>query len=251
MALSSTVTLLPSGARSTISSARTVSPMLSSSAMGDSRSENSRPSARRKVSTSSRSSSLWSGLRRLSPILRASRLEDLGNPVWASKTTTPTGEVLISVSRSALARRSSRWRRALAMAMAAWEANIISVSSSSWLNSWPPFLLRQVNAAHPLSLVPHRERQEGHPLAHLYRRLHLGQPQRPDVAQQVGHPQGGGNPAQVLEVLLPARNPPHPLSLLGGHARGEELTGDPVLVVQGDDAVSGGRQRPGAVHHLL
>ena len=51
--------------------------------------------------------------------LLASRLEDLGTPVAASKTTTPTGEVSISVSWSARARRSSRWWRALVMARAA------------------------------------------------------------------------------------------------------------------------------------
>ena len=50
----------------------------------------------------------WSGLRSSSTILRASRLIDESAPVPASKTTTPTGEVLTSVSRSALARCSSR-----------------------------------------------------------------------------------------------------------------------------------------------
>ena len=58
----------------------------------------------------------------------ASRLKDFGAPVRASKTATPTGEVSISVSRSALARRSSRCLPALAMAIAAWEANSTSVS---------------------------------------------------------------------------------------------------------------------------
>ena len=69
---------------------------------GNSRSEISRPSARRKVSTSSSCSADWSGLRRLSTIFLPSRLSDTGAPVLASKTITPTGEVLISVSRSAL-----------------------------------------------------------------------------------------------------------------------------------------------------
>ena len=40
-------------------------------------------------------------------------------------------------SRSALARRSSRWVRALAMTIAAWEANMTRVSSSCWVNSSP------------------------------------------------------------------------------------------------------------------
>ena len=107
VALSSMVTLRPSGTWKTNSSARTVSPMLSSSAIGNSLSETSRPSARTKVITSRRSSGDWSGSRRLSTILRASRLKDLGSPVSASKTTTPTGEVSIRVSKSVLACRSS------------------------------------------------------------------------------------------------------------------------------------------------
>ncbi len=68
-------------------------------------------------------------------ILLASRLTDVSPPVFASNTRTPTGEVSIRVSRSALARRSSRCLRALAMTSAAWEANITRVSSSSGVNS--------------------------------------------------------------------------------------------------------------------
>ena len=68
---------------------------------------------------------------------RASRLTDASLPVWASRTTTPTGEVSTSVSMSALARTASRYLRALAMTSAAWEANITTDSSSSWVNSPP------------------------------------------------------------------------------------------------------------------
>ncbi len=138
VALSSAVTLRPSGTRRTISSARTVSPALSSSAIGSSMRESSRPSPRRQVKVSRSCSGDCAGSRRLSTILFASRLNDTGTPVLASKTATPTGEVWISVSRSALARRSSRYRRALAMTIVACEANIISVSSSSRVNSGSP-----------------------------------------------------------------------------------------------------------------
>ena len=124
VALSSAVTLRPSGTWMTISSARTVSPVFSACARGNSRSDTSRPSARRTVTTSSSCSGGWSGIRRPSTILLASRLNDTGAPVLASKTTTPTGEVFIRVSRSALARCSSRCLRALAMTSAAWEANV-------------------------------------------------------------------------------------------------------------------------------
>ena len=137
VALSRMVTLRPSGTRSTISSARTVSPSLNSSGSDSSARETSRPSARTQVSTLRRSSAGWSPSRSSSTTRSASRLKETGAPVRASKTATPTGEVLTSVSRSARACRSSRCVRALAMTRAAWEANITSVSSSSRENSRP------------------------------------------------------------------------------------------------------------------
>ena len=108
VAFSSRVRLRPSGTLMTTSSARTVSPDCSASATGNSISETTRPSALLKVTTSSRSSSGWSGPRSPSTIRRASRLKDLGRPVAASKTATPTGEVSTRVSRSFLALCSSR-----------------------------------------------------------------------------------------------------------------------------------------------
>ena len=79
----------------------------------------------------------WSCGRMISTILSVSRLYDTGAPDFASKTTTPTGQVSIRASRSDLARRSSRYLLALAMTSAAWEANITKVSSSSRVNSPP------------------------------------------------------------------------------------------------------------------
>ena len=106
--LTSTLKLRPSGTRRTISSARIVSAALSAWAMDSSSREISAPSARRTVMTSRSCSGGWSGVRRPSTILRISRLTETGAPVLPSKTTTPTGAVSISVSRSALARSSSR-----------------------------------------------------------------------------------------------------------------------------------------------
>ena len=137
VAFISAVTLRPSGVSMTISSTRTVSPALSACATESSSREMSLPSARRTVTTPRRSSTGLPGSCSTPSILLVSRLNDTGTPVLASKTTTPTGEVLIRVSRSALARRSSRCLRALAMTSAAWDANITRVSSSSRLNSWP------------------------------------------------------------------------------------------------------------------
>ena len=102
------LTRRPSGTRRTISSARTVSPEFSTRARGYSLKETSLPSARRKVTASSNCSRLWSGSRSPDTIRRASWLIDDSWPVPASKTTTPTGEVFTSVSRSARARCSSR-----------------------------------------------------------------------------------------------------------------------------------------------
>ena len=135
VALTRAVTLRPSGAFRTISSACTVSPVISPWARGNSSRETSRPSARRKVSTSRSCSAVPSGWHRPLTIRLASRLMDTGFPVLASRTSTPTGVVFTRVSRSARARCSSRCRRALAMTRAAWEANITRVSSSSAVNS--------------------------------------------------------------------------------------------------------------------
>ncbi len=107
---------------------------------GSSARETSRPSARTQVTTPSSSCGGWSPSRRPSTMRSASRLRESGAPVRTSKTATPTGEVLTSVSRSARACRSSRWVRALAITSAACEANITSVSSSARVNSAPPSL---------------------------------------------------------------------------------------------------------------
>ena len=115
----------------------------------------------------------------------------------------------------------------------------------------PALLLGQEDAAHPLAQVQHRGRQEGDPGAHRQRRRHLGQTLVPQVAQQVGDPQGAGELAQVPEVLRPARYRPHPFRLVLGHARGEEVPGVAGLVVQGDDAVAGAGEGAGGVQDAL
>ena len=138
VALTSVVTRRPSGTWMTISSARTVSAVLSARASGTSARAISRPSARRTVSTSSSCSGERPGVRRPPTIRVASRLSETGVPVFASKTRTPTGEVSTRASRSARARCSARCVRALAIAVAACDANSTSTSSSSGVNSWPP-----------------------------------------------------------------------------------------------------------------
>ena len=68
---------------------------------------------------------------------RPSRFADVIAPVVASNTKTLIGAVFTRPSRSARARCSPRYRRALEMTSAAWEANMVKVSSSSTVN--PPF----------------------------------------------------------------------------------------------------------------
>ena len=113
VALSSTVMFRPSGTSITISSASTSSLLLRTSARGDSRRDKSLPSERRIIMTFRRCSGNWSGSRRTTTFLLASRLNDTGAPVRMSKTTTPTGEVLIRVSKSVLVQCSSRCRKDL------------------------------------------------------------------------------------------------------------------------------------------
>ena len=133
-ALTSTLTPRPAGPESTISSARSGAPFPSSFSAA------SRPSPNRHLNVAASRSAERPPLRSPSTIRLASRLSDTGLPLRASKTTTPTGEVSSRVSRSARARRSLSWARALAMALAAWEANSTRISSSSPVNSCPPSL---------------------------------------------------------------------------------------------------------------
>ena len=133
--LTRTATDRPSGTDRTISSARSVSLPLRTCAKGNCSRDTSRPSSRLNVRVFRSSLSVCPGLRTASTILRPSRLKDPSSPVRASRTATPTGEVSMSVCRPALARCSSRYRRALEMTSAAWAANMTRVSSSSWVNS--------------------------------------------------------------------------------------------------------------------
>ena len=137
VAFTSTAADRPPGASITTFSARTGSPASSTSVRGDSRRLISLPSARRTLTASVSCSAGCPGVRSPSKILLASWLTDTGALVLVSKTSTPTGAVLIRVSRSVLARCSSLCVRALAITSAAWEANMTRDSSSSRVNTCP------------------------------------------------------------------------------------------------------------------
>ncbi len=138
VALTSSVMRWPSGTESTTSSARTVAAPLITRFIGNSASAISRPSENRHVSPSSSSSSGEPVVLSLPASRLASRFNDTGWPVAASKTATPTGEVSTRASRSARARCSASCVRALSIALAACEANSTRTSSSSAVNSCPP-----------------------------------------------------------------------------------------------------------------
>ena len=124
-ALTRVRTSRPSGTASTITSSRNATTPAGSD--GGSRARaSSRPSANRHVMAWSTRSGAWPGRPRASTMRAASRLNDTGRPVRASKTTMPTGEVSTRVSSSARV-RAMRCR-------SAW----FSRRSSSSLRKGPP-----------------------------------------------------------------------------------------------------------------
>ena len=232
VALTSTRTLRPSGTDTSISSARTVSGCANCSASGA-----SRPSARRTTTTSSRSSSRLPGSRRLSTMRRASRFVDISRPP-PSKTTTPTGDVSISASRSCRcaplavvgpplgrvgARVADRGRR---LRREQLQHLLVGVRERGAAR-----LLAEEQVADAGVAVPHpralerawdqRRRREVQFALH--------------VRRQVVHPERPRQLVQVLEQRQPG-GPFHQLALLGGLEPGEDVVdGHPGLVHGGED----------------
>ncbi len=132
VALTSALAPRPSATESATSSARSAGASWIRRNIGT-----SRPSAKRQIRISISSSGGLPGGARFSTSRLASRLKVVGAPVATSKTTTPTGDVSTSASTLARDRCSLRWVRALAMAVAACDANSTRTSSSSFENSRP------------------------------------------------------------------------------------------------------------------
>ena len=246
VALSSTRMLPPPGVETTISSARSVSARFIVSTSGKRSSSISRPSAKRQVATSSTRSRGWPGMRRTSNMRLASRLNDAGRPVRASNTTTPTGEVSTTVSRSARARCSARKVRALTMAAAACAANSSSTSSSSSVNSAPPSLSprKKLPTWAPrwrIGVLMQARRQHDVP----------GHAQRTHEGGEVGDPERPRQVAELLEELHAAGPLRHPAVVVLGQARGDEFPGRSRLVDGDDAAVARAGELAGAVGHFL
>ena len=220
--------------------------MHSSSAMGISLSDTSRPSARRRDMSSSSSSVGRPAVRRPSTMRRASRLNDTSWPVRASNTTTPTGEVSTSASRSARARSSAAvgarvGDRGRGLRREKHQDLFVLVGKRP-----TALLLDEIEVADMHPPVAHGHALEGPPRQSVGREA-----ERAHMVRHIGDPD---RPVQVAEMLeqpgsvRPLRNSP---VLLGGEARGEEIDRLSGLVDGGDRAIARAGERPGAVDHLL
>ena len=199
------------GAESTTCSARTVSAPLITRFIGNSASATSRPSEKRHMSASSSCSGR-----------RVGRAQPAGKPPGL--------------------RCSSRCVRALATALANWEANNTRRSSSSAVNARPPSFLGEEEVPDVQAPVAHRRRPQAG-LQHQVR----GQAERADVGLQVRHSERSREVAQVLEEAHRVRPPDHLPLLVDGESEGDELLRLPGLVDGGDHAVAGAGQGAGAV----
>ena len=245
VALTRSVTFRPSGTESTTSSARTVSASPITRFTGKSASATSRPSENRHVSASSSCSGEEPGALSLPASRRASRLNETGWPVAASKTATPTGEVSTRASRSARARCSSQCTRALATALAACTANNTRRSSSSTVKACPPPSRR--------GRSPRRAGPGGasaSPAGWSATAPGPGKAERANVGLQVRHSERPGKVAQVLEEADRVRPLDHLPLLVDGEPGGDELLRLAGLVDGRNHAATGAGQRTCGVDGL-
>ena len=128
-------------------------------------------------------------------------------------------------SRSALARRSSRWLRALAIADAAWEANSVSTSSSASVNTCPSALSarKKLPTSTPRWRIGVPWKLRANSRGGLDAEV-------ADPGPEVGQPQRSGQAAQVFEQAQ-AVGPGGELHLLfWREARGQKVLGRARLV---------------------
>ena len=109
-------------------------------------------------------------------------------------------------------------------------------------------LMGQVDGADPDPQVANRGHHQG---VHRQRGQEIGHVQCLQVAVDVRDPQRLLQPAEVLEEAQSLRHVPEPLVLLLGDTGDDERGAPEDFARDGDRPVARGRQRPGAVHHLL
>ena len=247
--LTMALTLRPLGTLMTISSARTVSPALSNWAMGNSRRETSRPSARRQAGQN-----LQQGLRRLAGVAQA--LNDAADfPVeghWRPGPGVEDGHphrggvyqrlqvgpgppllpVAVGVGDGQGCLGSEEHQRVLILPGEPLLARLV----------------RQVEVAHPGALETDGRAEEA--AQRSQGRADCRQTQGlVGVGGEVGHPQGFRQTAQVGEELRsPGQVHEPPVGLLG-QARGNEGLELPRAVGDGEAAAAGPGEQARPVHH--
>ena len=177
---------------------------------------------------------------------RASRFRLIGVPVWASKTTTPTGDVSTRASRSARARCSSRWVRALAIAVAACDANSTRTSSSSSVNGCPASFSPRKKL--PTCSPPWRI---GMPCKVFDRIRSAEKPSERTKAGRSDSLSGPGRSREGFEQARPVGPAQELIVLFRREAGRNKLLYLPRFVDGRDTAVACVGQRAGAVHDFL
>ena len=169
-------------------------------------------------------------------------MSESGAPVAASSTTTPTGLVSTSASRSALAPlvavRAGVGEHCLGLLGEQRQHRLVGVGE-------PAFLAAEEEAAHGRVPIAHRGRLE-RPAGHREGRAAERAPPGVEVRQA----QRRGEPTQVAEQAQPVRPVLHCPAPLLRKPRGDEVAGRARLVHRRDDAVLGAGERAGARHHL-
>ena len=152
----------------------------------------------------------------------------------------------MSAARSARARSTSRCVRALAIAVAACEANRTRISSSASVNAPPSSLSARKKLPRCPPLVVHRG-----PLHRLRAPGVRGEAKRAEVVVNVRHPERGGKVAEVPEEPFAVGPLVHLPALLGRKPGGDEVLDPAPTVDRRDHAGAGTGEGPRAIDHLF
>ena len=245
VALTSVVTVPPPGTENVNSSARTVSPALNCWTSVPSASATSLPSTRRQVRSFGNSSTGQSGVRSGSAIRLASRFANTSLPVLPSKTTTPTGEVSTSVSRSATCPPLVAVRPGVGDGgggLRREQHQDLLVGARELVSR---LLHGEKELADAYAPVTHRRLQDLR--AHHVRR----EVERPGVGGEVRQPHRGLEAPEMLEEPRPIRPARQFPAFVGREAGGDEVLGRARLVNGRDHPVARAGEGAGAVHDFL
>ena len=113
------------------------------------------------------------------------------------------------------------------------------------------FLSAQEEVAGPLAPMEDRRGKKGEDRACRQGKLRLRQAPRPEVAEQVGEPEGGGKVSEILVEPHPLGHAKDPPFFFGRNPRREKFPGTTRIVEEGHHPVASSRQRPGRVQDPL